>query len=152
MTNEKGTYILFFSNNSEIEVVVGSLNKITFQKGIYLYIGSAFGPGGLTKRIQRHNNPSKMIFWHIDYLSTNRNFKLISVIEIFSLIKNECSIVNFLLNDIFLEDKISSISNFGSSDCHYKFHLLFLKNKSVQEALKQIKTKMADYKIKITQI
>ncbi len=147
---EKGTYILFFINKSDIKIKVGSLNEILFKKGIYLNVGSAFGLGGLKGRIQRHFNPQKKIFWHIDYLSINKSFKLVSIIEIHSSIKRECFTVNLLLNEKFPISKIDYIENFGSSDCQCKSHLLFFREISIQEVLKQIRSKLSNYKLKTT--
>ena len=53
----KGTYILviFLKENSKIEI--GSLGKISFSKGYYLYVGSAMGNYGsatLINRVKRH--------------------------------------------------------------------------------------------------
>ncbi|NHK29998.1 MAG: GIY-YIG nuclease family protein [Asgard group archaeon] len=150
MIIEKGTYILFFSNNLDAKIIVGSLGELFLEKGFYLYVGSAFGPGGLKKRIQRHLNPNKKIFWHIDYLSKNKQFILINIIEIFSSIKEECLIVNFLLENIFSKDEIKSIKNFGSSDCKCKSHLLYYTGKDIKVALKKIQNKFEDNQIKVT--
>jgi Uri superfamily endonuclease len=38
------------------------------QPGAYIYVGSAFGPGGLRARVSRHLRRNKKIHWHIDYL------------------------------------------------------------------------------------
>ncbi len=34
----------------------------------YLYVGSAFGPGGLAARVGRHLRENKTQHWHLDYL------------------------------------------------------------------------------------
>jgi Uri superfamily endonuclease len=150
LTSEKGSYILFFSNRYNAKIKIGSLGELLFENGFYMYIGSAFGPGGLTKRIQRHLNPNKKIFWHIDYLSRNKQFKLINIIEIPFSIKEECLIVNFLLENIFLKNEIKSVKNFGSSDCKCKSHLLFYSGKDIEVAIKHIQSKLEGNKIKIT--
>lgn len=36
--------------------------------GYYAYIGSAFGPGGVSARILRHCRINNKLRWHIDYL------------------------------------------------------------------------------------
>jgi Uri superfamily endonuclease len=38
------------------------------EPGYYLYIGSAFGPGGLTARLAHHCRIATRLHWHIDYL------------------------------------------------------------------------------------
>ena len=41
------------------------------EPGLYAYIGSAYGPGGLRARLGRHLRPEKKLRWHIDQISTN---------------------------------------------------------------------------------
>jgi Uri superfamily endonuclease len=50
--SEKGVYCLIFRNRNCI-LDAGSLKKIGFSKGYYIYVGSALGSGGL-KRLKRH--------------------------------------------------------------------------------------------------
>ncbi len=37
--------------------------------GVYLYLGSANGPGGLRARVARHLRPDKRPRWHVDQLT-----------------------------------------------------------------------------------
>jgi len=67
-----GIYAFVFEILERRRISVGSLLYIDFDKGIYVYIGSARGPGGLKKRIARHVSKQKRIRWHIDYLTTDR--------------------------------------------------------------------------------
>ena len=43
--------------------------------GIYLYIGSAFGSGGLRARIAHHRKIATRPHWHIDYLRPKTSLK-----------------------------------------------------------------------------
>ncbi|HVO91660.1 MAG TPA: GIY-YIG nuclease family protein [Terriglobales bacterium] len=47
---------------------VGRWGDIELIPGYYIYIGSAFGPGGVETRIARHCRKIKRKHWHIDYL------------------------------------------------------------------------------------
>jgi len=47
---------------------VGALGRLRVEPGAYLYIGSAFGPGGLRARLSRHAARKKIKRWHIDYI------------------------------------------------------------------------------------
>ena len=49
-------------------IAIGSLGIMNIEPGVYLYLGSAFGPGGLRARLSRHAARSKVQRWHIDYL------------------------------------------------------------------------------------
>ncbi len=43
---------------------------ISLRQGYYIYVGSAFGPGGVNARVSRHFRNTKKLHWHIDYLRT----------------------------------------------------------------------------------
>jgi Uri superfamily endonuclease len=48
---------------------VGRLGRYDFAPGFYLYVGSAFGSGGLDARIAYHRRRQKeRPHWHVDYL------------------------------------------------------------------------------------
>lgn len=124
----KGSYILVVLIQKNIELIIGALGKIAFEKGFYLYIGSAMGNSGastLVNRVKRHlfSSKKKRVHWHIDYLLDNKNTSIYCVYLIPSLQKLECSIANELIN-------VSNgcINNFGSTDCSCKSHLLYYKN------------------------
>lgn len=113
------TYILILKLNKNLSIEIGKIGKIFLKKGYYLYVGS--GKRNLEKRIQRHIKREKNIYWHIDYLTSNKNF---SIKEIYLFDKlNECRLAK-----IFIEKNFSYIINFGSSDCNCKSHLFFSEN------------------------
>ncbi len=67
----KGTYVLLLLLEHDKEIVVNrrrSSSPIFFRAGYYAYVGSAYGPGGLRSRINRHLIKEKKCVWHIDYL------------------------------------------------------------------------------------
>jgi Uri superfamily endonuclease len=67
----KGTYALILCLDREQRIQIGKLGAFEFPTGYYLYIGSAFGPGGLAGRLGRHlslNQATTSRHWHIDYL------------------------------------------------------------------------------------
>jgi len=41
---------------------------MAIEPGWYLYVGSAFGPGGVRSRVLRHWRRRKPRHWHVDYL------------------------------------------------------------------------------------
>lgn len=67
---QKGSYLLIFQLCEEIrQLQVGRFGSFDFAPGYYLYIGSAFGSGGLTARLRHHARRDKpRLHWHIDYL------------------------------------------------------------------------------------
>ena len=64
-----GTYALVFRAKRKKRLIIGKLGILKLQPGYYVYVGSAFGPGGLKARIGHHRNSSSRRHWHIDYLS-----------------------------------------------------------------------------------
>lgn len=63
-----GTYILLLRVDSPCTVTVGRLGTAALTPGWLLYVGSAFGPGGLAARIGHHLRQSVKPHWHIDYV------------------------------------------------------------------------------------
>ena len=119
----QGTYCLLLYADSEKSIKVGALGPLKIKKGYYVYIGSAFGPGGLKARISRHIKKSKKIRWHIDYLR-----KATEIVDIkFSTDKKrlECKwAAKFAENG-----GETPFKNFGSSDCKCFSHLFYFENK-----------------------
>ncbi len=62
-----GIYIAVFYLSSQRRITIGRLGCFKFEKGIYVYVGSA--QRNLQPRIQRHAIHRKALRWHIDYLS-----------------------------------------------------------------------------------
>ena len=116
--DEKGSYILFFKTEEKKFITIGKLGKITIKPGIYVYIGSAFGPGGLRARIGRHLKKSKKVRWHIDYIR-----KELDIIDIYFSTRSE------KLECIWAQEILNSgagvlLKNLGSSDCKCMSHFL----------------------------
>ena len=124
----KGTYIIVIHLQENSKITIGSLGKLNFIKGFYLYFGSAMGDKGSTtleNRVKRHiSKPKeKRIFWHIDYLLTNKKCVITHIYLIPSSIRLEC----IISNDI-SENSDNLINNFGSSDCECPSHLYYFQN------------------------
>ena len=60
---------------------IGALGVFDFPPGWYVYIGSAFGPGGITARVTRHARAAKRLHWHIDYLLEHADIEAITVLR-----------------------------------------------------------------------
>ena len=63
-----GTYALLLPSKITSLVRIGKLGTLPVDPGFYVYIGSAFGPGGLRSRVANHRKVSTRPHWHIDYL------------------------------------------------------------------------------------
>lgn len=118
MDKKPGTYLLVMRLKTAGEIKVGALGEIPFSAGWYLYVGSAFGPGGLQARVMRHLSPRKKPFWHIDYLSSRTNVVECWITEAPSRLEHRWAEV--LLS---LESNYVPVPGFGSSDCSCCSHL-----------------------------
>ena len=121
----KGAYLLIIDIKKPAIIKIGSLGKIKFEKGNYVYVGSAMN--NLEKRIKRHlkNSKDKKKYWHVDYLLSNKNAKIIKVIKKESNKKQECEIARKIV-------KIGqAVKNFGCSDCNCKTHLFYGSDKDI---------------------
>jgi Uri superfamily endonuclease len=68
ITAQPGTYVLVLRCFTTRTVGVGRIGPVRLAPGWYLYVGSAFGPGGLRARIGHHTKRSARPHWHIDYI------------------------------------------------------------------------------------
>ncbi len=108
-----GVYYLIINLTQDLIVDVGRLGSIGFLKGIYVYVGSGRGPGGILKRISRHMSKNKKAFWHIDYLTNNDYVDFINAIAITNKISNEQLLVRLISSD---ECFKPTMNGFGCSD------------------------------------
>lgn len=116
----KGIYVLLISISKGISVNVGALGTVTFEKGLYAYVGSA--QNSLEKRVERHLGRAKRKFWHIDYLLDSVGVKVLKVFWAEALKLEECQISRKIA------ERGIPIRGFGSSDCRCESHLFKLRN------------------------
>lgn len=123
MRSEPGTYVLVLRSPGRERIRVGKWGELATEAGYYLYVGSAFGPGGVLSRVSRHCRGHKAKRWHIDYL---REYAAVSAVwYIHSAVRYEHRWAEALRN---LEHTVP-ISGFGCSDCRCDSHLFFVKQK-----------------------
>jgi Uri superfamily endonuclease len=65
---QRGTYALVFRLARASDVCVGRLGRYSLRPAFYVYVGSAFGPGGLAARLEHHLGSLARPHWHVDYL------------------------------------------------------------------------------------
>lgn len=115
-----GTYVLIFHAALKKRIQIGKLGQFLFFPGFYLYIGSAFGSGGLRARILRHLRKSKQTHWHIDYLRSETH-----ILEVWFSIegkKQECYWVSVLGS---IHGITCPVPKLGASDCSCKSHFFY---------------------------
>lgn len=115
---KRGVYALVLQVTRDTRIQVGQLGRLEFRSGIYVYIGSALN--SLQGRIRRHYSPEKKRHWHIDYLTSSNGVKLLRHAVRPTSRRIECS-----MSRAVEEKSITSVRNFGCSDCHCDSHLHF---------------------------
>lgn len=63
-----GSYALWLSLPHMRWITVGRLGTFRFPAGDYVYLGSAYGPGGLRARVGHHLRLAAKPHWHLDWL------------------------------------------------------------------------------------
>ncbi len=74
----KGVYLLIIEITNQLIIIIRG-TRYKLEPGYYIYVGSAWGPGGLRSRIARHIKKDKKIHWHIDKV-TSKPFSLVKTI------------------------------------------------------------------------
>lgn len=74
MDSAPGSYAVILTNNTRKTIPVGRRGQLDIEPGYYLYVGSAFGSGGLRARVGRHSRSDKPMRWHIDYVRSHMSF------------------------------------------------------------------------------
>jgi Uri superfamily endonuclease len=118
---DKGSYLLLFENTTYRRISVGKKLQMEAPPGIFIYAGSARGPGGLAARLAHHCRPSPNPRWHVDYLKSQ-----IQLFEIWFTRDPrhlECTLAEAVLG---LPGSHAPCPGFGSSDCSCESHLVYL--------------------------
>jgi Uri superfamily endonuclease len=119
----KGSYILVFQLDHAVDdLQVGRLGRFHFPAGSYLYVGSAFGSGGLAARLSHHERREKARpHWHIDYLRAHAYLREVWAVS--SDARMECLWCAALA----AEPGVSiPAPGFGSRDTGCRSHLFYL--------------------------
>lgn len=114
-----GTYALILQNKRHLRIQVGRWREIEFKRGFYLYVGSAFGPGGLRARLNRHCRLRKTRHWHIDYLREG-----VTVLGAWISCEPR-RLEHKWAQTISSLEGVTNIEGFGCSDCACPAHLFF---------------------------
>ncbi|MEJ5368458.1 MAG: GIY-YIG nuclease family protein [Bryobacteraceae bacterium] len=113
-----GSYLLVLRLASPQRLSVGALGACEFPAGIYLYCGSALGPGGIRARAGRHLESSERAHWHIDHLLRCARVHEVWIRE--DPQRLECRWAEALAASGLCE---CPAPRFGASDCRCRAHL-----------------------------
>ena len=114
---DPGAYALVLRLARETRLDIATLGQPLLPAGLYLYAGSAWGPGGIRARVGRHLRHHKAWVWHVDRLT-----EAAAVEKVIAFPGNrECAIADFAL----AQGARVPILRFGASDCRAcQAHLL----------------------------
>ncbi|MCP5154169.1 MAG: GIY-YIG nuclease family protein [Ectothiorhodospiraceae bacterium] len=106
-------------NDRAERIEVGRRGSLDLRRGYYVYIGSAFGPGGVRARLSRHWHGGAVRRWHVDYLRA-------ATIPVAAW----CSYASIRLEHrwacaLETAGRFVPIAGFGCSDCDCRTHLYF---------------------------
>jgi Uri superfamily endonuclease len=120
MESLPGTYLLILRAIQVQTIPVGRLGMLAVRPGWYVYVGSAFGPGGVRARVGRHLRGDGRLHWHIDYL---RQVAAIEEVDYtLDSSPHEHAWAQILTG---MPDAEIPLAAFGASDCRCPAHLFF---------------------------
>ena len=133
-----GTYLLLLEAEQEVGLMVGKLGRMVAAPGYYLYVGSAFGPGGVAARIRHHRKAAIRPHWHIDYLRT-----VARPVDAWCVYDHRCEHewAQLLMQD---NNTVMPLHGFGSTDCGCATHLFYLQHKPLKAVLEKLLNRRLD--------
>ncbi len=117
ITAAGGTYALLLYCGAERRVRIGRLGRLELKRGWYVYVGSAFGAGGLRARIEHHRRVALRPHWHIDYL---RRWARVVGVRTAAGVRCEHEWAEIIGR---MQGAETPLRGFGSSDCGCEAHL-----------------------------
>ena len=120
MKSKGGTYALVLSCSRTEVVQIGKLGPLELQRGFYVYVGSALGPGGVQARVAHHQRISRRPHWHIDYLRPHARIDRVWYSH--QGVRREHQWARAIGS---LRRASVPLTGFGSSDCGCISHLFF---------------------------
>lgn len=122
MKPEPGTYALILQSHSSETIQVGRWGQFDLQPGYYIYVGSAFGSGGVRARVSHHLRAEVRKHWHIDFLRAHAR-------PVEAWVSYEATHLEHKWAGIFFETPgMTPIRGFGCNDCKCYSHLFFTLN------------------------
>ena len=111
----KGVYVLVIEVPEDRYYDIKAMGGFLFEKGIWLYVGSARGEGStsLENRIRRHFRKEKRVHWHIDALLRHPT-NLLAAIWAESTDSMECAVAQSIKG---INEVVPGPKGFGASDC-----------------------------------
>lgn len=130
---EPGIYVLWLRLAQPRRLALVRLGRPLLEPGVYGYVGSARGPGGLAARLGRHLAGSGTLRWHVDHL------RRLARVEtawwwVTSSANAEDACVGVLES---LSGLVPSVAGFGASDSRRATHLFFGRSVPARDAFER---------------
>ena len=116
-----GTYALILVAAADRLIQIGRLGPLHVRAGFYVYVGSAFGPGGVRARVAHHRRHAARPHWHIDYVRLVTSLSAIWYTYDTLRREHQWAEVWQRTRGVFIP-----LQRFGASDCTCASHLYFL--------------------------
>jgi Uri superfamily endonuclease len=107
-----GSYGLCLILSAPMNLQIGQLGRCAFPAGRFVYLGSAWGPGGLRARLGRHIRGTGKLHWHIDWLRKEAVLEMAFFST--SLARLECTWSQVLAC---MDGAFIPAAKFGAADC-----------------------------------
>lgn len=137
LPRSSGTYVLSLFLPGLQTIAVGRLGTFDFPNGYYLYVGSAFGPGGLAARLGRHDKlarlSDKKLHWHIDYL--REQAAIVEILYEVGTLRQEHRWATAICQ---LKRGEILVPRFGASDCFCPTHLIYFPTQPEPKTLQSL--------------
>ena len=127
-----GTYALVLGATSRRSIQIGRLGKLELRPGFYVYVGSAFGPGGVRARLRHHLKRATRPHWHIDYLRPAT--RLVEIWHCHDEAIREHAWAEAIRA---MRSASNPLPGFGSSDCRCPTHLSFHSERPSRQSLRR---------------
>lgn len=127
-----GTYLLLLECDKQTELSIGKLGDMTTEPGYYLYVGSAFGPGGIQARLRHHRKSAERPHWHIDFLRA-----VAELVDAWCVHGPPCE-HEWAYSLMQSEAAIMPLKGFGSSDCGCATHLFYFSHRPLKTTLEKL--------------
>jgi Uri superfamily endonuclease len=114
-----GTYALVFACAAPVHLTVGRLGPVSLVPGYWIYVGSAFGPGGLRSRLTHHLKPSARPHWHLDYIKGA--LRAVDIWATTDPVKREHEWAGIIAA---MKGASLPVAGFGATDCGCRSHLI----------------------------
>ncbi|HSO07781.1 MAG TPA: GIY-YIG nuclease family protein [Pelomicrobium sp.] len=130
----RGTYVLLLESAAAGRCRVGALGALPLVPGVYAYVGSALGPGGLPARLGHHARRAARPHWHIEYL--RRQLPLAGV----WLDAGGGRLEHAWAETLGQARGVAAVPGFGCSDCGCASHLLHFADPPTAARLRRLLT------------